>query len=362
VVNIIIVMQKFFTTVARLSLRLIEAKDITPHAVGLIGLTLWSVLGFCQNVTPLPLTISGQIRDAATGNILPNANVFLANTTLGAVTDAEGRYVIRNVPVGTYELVASLLGYEIQKTSIRITTDSTVMHLRLKATTLEMSPIEVLATPDREWRKNMQKFESLFWGNGYKADECKILNPEVLDFKIEKESDCFIVVASRPLRLENLRLGYRAEFIVQEFRYYLNQQEIKFAFIPRFEEMTPADPAEAQKWKANRRETYLGSLRHFLVSVISGRLTPEGYEVAILPHLPWEGNEKRFNRIVTDFNEMLSPTAFPAEIEFNFKGTLQSIYKPEHGDYRTSWLVVKRDHVLLNLKCEQLAKDISQNN
>ena len=42
--------------------------------------------------------------------------------------------------------------------------------------------------------------------------------------------------------------------------------------------------------------------------------------------LIWEGNEKRFNRKVTDFDEMLSPTAFPAEIEFNFKGTLQIIY------------------------------------
>lgn len=321
---------------------------LASRAVGLIGLMLWPVLSFCQNTTPLPLTISGQIADAATGNVLPHANVFLANTTLGAATDAEGRYVIRSVPVGTYELVVSLLGYEMQKTSVRITTDNAVVHLRLKATTLEMSQIEVLATPDREWRKNLQKFEGLFWGNGYQAGECKILNPEVLDFEIEKETDCFIAGASQPLRLENLRLGYRAEFIVQEFRYYLNQQEIKFAFTPRFEEMTPANDDEAQRWKANRHATYLGSLRHFLASVISGRVAPEGYEVMILPNLPWEEKEKRFNRKVTDFAEMLSPTAFPTEIEFNFKGTLQIIYKPERGDYRTSWLVVKRDHVLLN--------------
>jgi len=317
-------------------------------AVGLMGLLLSPVLSFCQNVPPLPLTISGQISDAATGNVLPHVNVFLANTTLGAVTDAEGRYVIRNVPVGTCELVASLLGYEIQKISVRITTDNATLHLRLQATTLAMSAIEVLAAPDREWRKNFQRFESLFWGNGYKADECKILNQEVLNFEIEKESNCFIAVASRPLRLENLRLGYRAEFIVQEFRYYLNEQEIKFAFIPRFEEMPPANRDEAQRWKANRHATYLGSLRHFLASVIAGRLGPEGYEVAILPNLPWEGQEKRFNRKITDFSEMLSPTAFPSEIEFNFIGILQILYKPERGDHQTSWLVVKRDHVLLN--------------
>jgi len=292
--------------------------------------------------------ISGQIIDAVSNRPLQSVNVFLANTTLGSITDADGRYAIRGVPVGTHELVASLLGYEVQKTSVRITTADASVNLRLQPTTLKMPQVDVLATPDHEWQKNLQKFESLFWGNQYAAKECKILNPEVLDFKIEKESDCFIAVASRPLRLENLRLGYRIEFIVQEFRYYLDEQEIKFAFIPRFEEMPPANPAEAQKWKAHRRETYLGSFRHFLAAMISGRLTPEGYEVAVLQNLPWEGNEKRFNRKVTGFDEMLSPTAFPTEIEFNFKGTLQIIYKPDHGDYQTSWLVVKRDHVLLN--------------
>jgi hypothetical protein len=292
--------------------------------------------------------ISGRISDAVSSLPLQNVNAFLANTTLGAVTDAEGRYAIRGVPVGTHDLVASLLGYEVQKISVRVTTADAGVNLRLQPMALEMPQVEVTASPDREWRKNLKKFEEIFWGNRYEAKECRILNPEVLDFEIEKDSDCFIAEASRPLRLENLRLGYRAEFIVQEFRYYLNQQEIKFAFIPRFEEMPSASPAEAQKWQANRRETYLGSFRHFLAAMISGRLKAEGYEVTVLQKLPWEGNEKRFNRQVSDFAEMLTPAAFPAEIEFNFQGTLQIIYKPERGDYRTSWLVVKRDHVLLN--------------
>ena len=294
--------------------------------------------------------ISGGCTDAVSNLPLQNVNIFLANTTLGAVSDAEGRYVIRNVPVGTYELVASLLGYEMQKIPVRIAAGNVVENLRLKAAPLEMSQVEVLATPDREWRKNLQKFENLFWGNGYKPEDCKILNSEVLDFEIEQESDCFIAVASRPLRLENWRLGYRAEFIVQEFRYYLNQQEIKFAFIPRFEEMTPTDSTVAQKWKAARHETYRGSFRHFLAAAISGQLTAAGYQVAILPDLPWEseGKEKRFNRQLADFSAMLLPTAFPTEVEFNFKGTLQIIYKPARGDFQTSWLVVQRDHVLLN--------------
>lgn len=317
---------------------------------GLIFFLIALTLQDAQSQSAAQFLISGQSTDTVTKQPLQNVNIFLANTTLGAVSDAEGRYVIRNVPVGTYELVASLLGYEMQKISVRLTAENVVENLRLKAAPLKMSQIEVLATPDREWRKNLQKFESWFWGNEYKPEECKILNSEVLDFEIDQETGCFIAVASQPLRLENLRLGYRAEFIVQEFRYYLNQQEIKFAFIPRFVEMTPTDSTVAQKWKAARQETYRGSFRHFLVAAISGQLTSEGYKVAILPDLPWgkEGKEMRFNRQITDFSTMFLPTAFSSEVEFDFKGTLQIIYKPIRGDFQTSWLVVQRDHVLLN--------------
>src|SRR5574342_43648 len=111
--------------------------------------------------------ISGHVTDAGSGLPLPNVNVFLANTTLGAVTDAEGWYNIRGVPVGTYELVASLLGYEMQKNSVRVTTADATVNLRLTSTTLAMGEVEVLATPDREWQKNLQRFEALFWGEHY---------------------------------------------------------------------------------------------------------------------------------------------------------------------------------------------------
>lgn len=58
-------------------------------------------------------TISGTVRDAATGEALPGANVRVDGTHLGAATDIDGRFVIRDVPVGTYDVVASFAGYEI---------------------------------------------------------------------------------------------------------------------------------------------------------------------------------------------------------------------------------------------------------
>ncbi len=55
--------------------------------------------------------IQGTVKDAKTGEPLPGVNVLVVGTTMGAVTDLDGRYFIVNVPVGTYDLRASMVGY-----------------------------------------------------------------------------------------------------------------------------------------------------------------------------------------------------------------------------------------------------------
>lgn len=55
--------------------------------------------------------IEGVIKDAVTDEALIGANVIILNTNLGAATDIEGKYFILNVPVGTYQLQASMIGY-----------------------------------------------------------------------------------------------------------------------------------------------------------------------------------------------------------------------------------------------------------
>ena len=54
--------------------------------------------------------ISGVVSDELTGAPIAGAVVRVEGTTLSAVTDAEGRYTILNVPVGRHTLMASLLG------------------------------------------------------------------------------------------------------------------------------------------------------------------------------------------------------------------------------------------------------------
>jgi outer membrane receptor protein involved in Fe transport len=55
--------------------------------------------------------IEGIVKDAETGEPLFGANVIILNTNLGAATDIDGKYFILNVPIGTHQLQASMIGY-----------------------------------------------------------------------------------------------------------------------------------------------------------------------------------------------------------------------------------------------------------
>ncbi|MCK4814081.1 MAG: TonB-dependent receptor, partial [Candidatus Marinimicrobia bacterium] len=56
--------------------------------------------------------IMGTVTDAKTGKALSGANVIVEGTGMGAAANAEGFYVILNVPPGTYNIISRFIGYE----------------------------------------------------------------------------------------------------------------------------------------------------------------------------------------------------------------------------------------------------------
>ncbi len=79
-------------------------------------------LAWAQNTGKL----AGVVTDASTGDQLPGANVVLEGTQMGTFTDADGNYFILGVPVGTYDIQASFVGYQGQTvTDVEITSGLT---------------------------------------------------------------------------------------------------------------------------------------------------------------------------------------------------------------------------------------------
>lgn len=75
-------------------------------------------------------TLRGHIYNESTGEAVSFSNVFLLGTDLRVVTDLDGFFVFAEVPVGTYDLQASFIGYDTLRTSVTLQADQ-VKYLKL---------------------------------------------------------------------------------------------------------------------------------------------------------------------------------------------------------------------------------------
>lgn len=219
-------------------------------------------------------TISGRVTDTETNKPLANVNVFLANTTRGDATDKDGYYLIKNIPPGAYDLVFSIIGYGLEIVQLQfIGTKSIEYNMKLQPQVLKGKEVYIEATVPKDWRSHLERFTAEFLGRTENATKCEILNPEVLDFQIEKEKNRFMAATDSILMVENRSLGYRLNIILNTFR--ISKDSLIYAIYPRYEELIPEDENESRKWMENRRRTYEGSFRHFLSALSRGVLEQE---------------------------------------------------------------------------------------
>jgi outer membrane receptor for ferrienterochelin and colicin len=70
--------------------------------------------------------LSGSVKDAQTGEPLIGANIIIVGTDFGAATNADGNFVILNIPPGNYSVKISYIGYETKLvTNIQMVVDQT---------------------------------------------------------------------------------------------------------------------------------------------------------------------------------------------------------------------------------------------
>lgn len=85
-------------------------------------------------------TIAGRVLDQATQAPVQGAQVQIVGTQRGAMTDAEGRYSISGVPVGTHEVRARRVGYGLSTQRVTVSDGSTTnadFAVAISATRLE---------------------------------------------------------------------------------------------------------------------------------------------------------------------------------------------------------------------------------
>lgn len=134
-----------------------------------ISLVMFLALSaLAQTEEPVTGRITGVVLDAATSEPIPGANVLLVGTTLGAATDASGQFRIEAVPVGSYSVRVSVIGYEsVVKPDVRVSAGRPQrLEIGLVETTIEFDEVTVTAkyfqkAPDKPVSVQTQSYEEI---------------------------------------------------------------------------------------------------------------------------------------------------------------------------------------------------------
>lgn len=215
--------------------------------------------------------VSGKIVDAETGEPVFGANVFIENTTIGAVSDPDGKFVLTGT-FGEYaKIVVTHIAYRSKTLSVN---GQKVVNFTLRPTVKELSTVAVERKKDRKWQRYFARFQKSFIGTTENAKHVVIKNPWVIEFA--KDSDDGLTgYGSALLEIENRATGYEVKFLLENFRLSVN--ETVYIGKPFFTPLTATSETEEAAWQQAREKTYRGSKEHFLYALAQGKTREEGF-------------------------------------------------------------------------------------
>lgn len=217
-------------------------------------------------------TVQGSVFDKKTEKPLPSATIFLSGTTIGTVSDAQGNFILRNVPPGIYELVVRFLGFEQIVMPFEMRSNGTVFieNIHLRPGLFSLGEITVESDRDRQWYRQLRMFERSFIGQSENAELTQIVNPEFLDFEYSRRSQILSATAVSELHIINNALGYELYTGLGSFNVDTRHDTGSYFHRTRFVEMEADDKDQLAVWKQNRESAILGSINHFISCLING--------------------------------------------------------------------------------------------
>ena len=134
--------------------RSIDAPPVVPGLLYESSATLESA----TRVTARVGTVSGQITDASSGSPVAAVQVYIASLELGGLSQRNGRYLLQNVPAGTYTLYVARIGYRTVEVQITIGGGQTVeRNFSVAEEALQLGAVIVPGTPSGTRRRAIPK-------------------------------------------------------------------------------------------------------------------------------------------------------------------------------------------------------------
>ncbi len=115
------------------------------HLKRRLSLLLLLIFGFFLTAEAQNCVVKGLLFDANTNEPLSFANIAVKETTLGTVSNFEGRYILTNIKAGKYKIQISYVGYKSEEREINLT-NGQVLELDVALTMDAIMADEVIVT------------------------------------------------------------------------------------------------------------------------------------------------------------------------------------------------------------------------
>lgn len=234
----------------------------------------------------LAQVVSGVVTHAESGEPIEFANVYLANTVTGTVTDSSGAFELRGFEPGRYDLIVSFIGFSTFSAPVEVGTGE-VLNLNVSLITEPLNLPEIFIIADTtKWNKYFQVFCNYFLGTTPGSKECKIMNYKTLNFYYDDVRNTLYAHTREPIKVINNWLGYEIDYDMRSFQMNFDEGRLLCEGVPRFSSLEPKNKTVARRWKRHRKSEYTGSLLHFFRSVYADKLKDNQYEVRALKRVP----------------------------------------------------------------------------
>lgn len=274
--------------------------------------------------------IKGTIVDKETKEPLVSASVYFAETTIGTIAQANGYYTLTVSRPGNYELIVSMVGYEMQKIKMFVRKGKEeTYNFQLSSKAVNVNAVEIEGENQSEWKRNLAIFSRKLFGYIGKPGDCNIENKEIINFKWAK--DTLMAFADKPVIVINNYLGYKISISIRTFRYSTATTEQEFSYHSFFVELKPENEEQKEEWEKNREEAFYGSPVHFLWALKNDRLPDEKFKVNFVSD-PFKGNVE-IHQEVKDSKDLLKGEQFLDEPVYFFSGYMKILYRNSQVSY-----------------------------
>lgn len=231
---------------------------------------------FCLTLQLNAQTLKGLVIDE-TDAPLEGASVFFNGTTVGTITNTDGKFEIKMVDIQNPVLVFQYIGYET-----KMINEFSTSNISIKLIPKISELTEVIIKPNPFSRKEcIEAFKKSFLGVTKAGKSCEILNEDVIEFEFDVTTNTLYAHASEPIEVLNNYLGYHISFnLIQHHTKFskrtLNQDFAKenFFIVTTFFKDINDDKKSREK---NRKKVYLGSVNHFFKSLADNQLKENNF-------------------------------------------------------------------------------------